>query len=75
MNKDFSDSGFQLEAFPMPCCKAVFNLDELRYEGPQAFGKFGLELKNPNVGLITPEQLAAMESALETRLRIVYMHL
>jgi hypothetical protein len=75
MNEDFAGDGFQLLARPMPCCGAVHNLNELTYEWPQAFGRFGLEAMNPNIGQLDPTSIAEFERILGTPIRVIYQHI
>lgn len=75
MSKDWSGECFLLQTFAMPCCNAPSNLNDLQYKWPPAFGRFGLELMNPNVGLVTPEARKIIEAALGISIRTVYMHL
>lgn len=32
-----------------PCCRATVSLNDLRYDWPQGFAKWGLELRNPGM--------------------------
>jgi hypothetical protein len=69
------DSGFRLDSHETPCCGKSFTLNELKYDMPQAFGMFGLELMNPNVGVLPGDTVARLESLLGSRVTIVYQHL
>ena len=75
MDSDYIPTGFQLERLMLPCCGATTTLNDLGYEWPQAFGKFGLRIMNANVGRIEPEVLNALESELSTRLRVIRTHI
>ncbi|SNT09294.1 hypothetical protein SAMN05421770_104129 [Granulicella rosea] len=72
---DQEESGFRLGVFRTPCCASDVTLNDLRYEWPQRFGMFGLEIQNPNVGLLAAGDVVALESAVGTFLRVVYRHL
>lgn len=74
MDADSKGDGFGLRPQVMPCCNWPYTLDRLNYEWPQAFGSFGLELVNPNVGILPAEAVAALETALGTSLRVIYAH-
>src|ERR1043166_3178744 len=65
--------GYQLEEYSMPCCREKFTLDDLDYEGAQAFGRFVLEVWNPGIDL-RDEDLKELENILGTELRVVYVH-
>jgi len=73
--RDHTESGFKLALYPTPCCGAAYTLNDLKYVWPQALGKFGLSAMNPNVGEIAAEACRKLESALGTRLRVIYQHL
>lgn len=75
MDADYGEAGFQLQTVSLPCCGAECTLADLRYEWPQAFGRFGLRIMNAAVGRIKPELLKELETALGTRLRVVYQHI
>jgi len=75
MDADFNGAGFRLRPHVVPCCNQSYNLDQLNYDWPQAFGRFGFEFMNPNVGILPAEAVAALETALGTSLRVIYAHL
>ena len=75
MDADFNGDGFRLRPHVVPCCNQSYNLDQLNYDWPQAFGRFGLEFMNPNVGILPAEAVSALETALGTSLRVIYAHL
>jgi hypothetical protein len=74
MDADYTEQGFQLQPQRMPCCKKPFALNQLNYDWPQAFGKFGLEILNPNVGSLPAGAAAPIETALGTPLKLIYSH-
>jgi len=75
MDADYAESGFRLEPTRTPCCGRSLTLNELRYDWPQAFGRFDLTVQNPNVGDVAADVLEALEAALGTRLRVIHQHL
>lgn len=75
MDADFNEHGFRLQPQTMPCCTRPFALNQLNYDWPQAFGKFGLELMNPNVDTMPADAVAPIEAALGTSLNVIYAHL
>ena len=74
MDADYNGNGFQLQPRSMPCCNRSYTLDQLKYDWPQAFGTFGLELRNPNVGSLPAHAVAVLETALGTSLKVIYAH-
>jgi hypothetical protein len=75
MDADSTGDRFRLRPQVMQCCNRSYTLDQLDYQWPQAFGKFGLELMNPNVGSVPAESVAALETVLGTSLRVIHAHL
>jgi hypothetical protein len=75
MSADYGEDGFILTAHEMPCCGTSATLNDLRYDWPQAFGTFALEVMNPNVAEPGPEVLRSLGSALGSPLRVVRQHL
>ena len=73
MHKDFAD-GFQLAEYSMPCCREKFTLNDLEYEGNQAFGMFALSAWNPRIDLKDKDR-EELERILGVELRVVYEHL
>lgn len=70
------DNGFRLAPITLPCCSAIRNLHELRYDWQQGFARFSLEAVNPNFGGIFPNyNLNALETILDCSLRVVYRHI
>lgn len=74
MEEDFDD-GFRLASWTLTCCAARFTLNDLIYEWPQAFGRFVLEVMNPNIGRLEDDHKREFEGILGTKLRVVYQHL
>ena len=74
MDADYDEQGFRLQPQTMPCCERSYALHEMTYDWPQAFGKFGLELRNPGVGSIPAESVGPFESALGTSLKVICAH-
>jgi len=75
MDDDHDGTGFQLAKYPAPCCGASIGLEELHYEWPQAFARFGIAAMNPNVAELSDEQRSEVERLLGTTLRTIYRHL
>jgi hypothetical protein len=75
MDADFDGQGFRLEPQAMPCCRRRFALNQLNYDWPQAFARFGLQLMNPNVGTLPADAVAQIEAALGTSVNVIYAHL
>jgi hypothetical protein len=66
-----AEVGFQLAAITLPCCGKVCTLNDLRYEVSGAFGRFALSVMNP-LDDVPPQAVRTLESALGTKLRVVY---
>lgn len=75
LSADTTDVGFALRRLAVPCCGRSYRLDELKYDWPQAFGRFGLRLMNPNAGKLDPDAIESLQDVLGTKLRIVHQHL
>jgi hypothetical protein len=75
MGDDHDGNGFQLAKYSAPCCGASVSLDDLRYEWPQAFARFGIDAMNPNIDELSDEQRSAFERILGTPLRTVHQHI
>ena len=69
-----AEVGFRLAPVLLPCCGKVCTLNDLRYEVSGAFGRFALNVMNPHEA-VPPEAVPILESALGTKLRIVYQHI
>lgn len=75
MDEDYSNSGFRLDRFHMPCCGSQKSLNELHYDWPQGFSRFSLEAMNPNIGMLDDAFRLEFERILGTKLRIIYRHI
>lgn len=69
------DAGCPLLPLELPCCHAMANLNELKYEWPQGFARFSLEAMNPGIPDLTVEQVEALESALGCKVRKILQHI
>ena len=74
MEEDYRD-GFILAKYAVPCCSARVTLHELDYQWPQGFGRFALEVMNPNIGKLDDKYKREFEEILGTKLRVIYQHL
>ena len=75
MEDDHNGHGFRLAQYSTPCCEASVSLNELRYDWPQAFARFGIDAMNPNIGQLPDEQRREFERILGTPIRIIYQHI
>lgn len=75
MDADHADDGFRLGPLAMPCCGRSFTLDELRYEWPQAFGRFALTVGRIGADALSAAELAGFERELGCALRVVRQRL
>jgi len=73
MDEDYG-GGFKLLKYPAPCCGSRHTLHELVYDWPQGFGRFAVDVMNPNVGKLTDEQVRELAQILGTPVRIIYQH-
>lgn len=71
MGADFDGGGFRLDATELPCCQATGTLNELRYDWPQAFGRFSISVRNPDIGSVPDTLLRAIEAELGCALIVV----
>jgi hypothetical protein len=74
MDQDFANGGFDLLSLTMPCCGKQFTLNDLRYDWPQAFGLFGLRIRNANVGHLPNETVGQFAALLGGSVRVVYSY-
>jgi hypothetical protein len=75
LSADTTGEGFALRPFAVPCCGRSCSLDQLKYDWPQAFGRFGLRLMNPDAGTLDPAAIESLQEVLGTKLRIIHQHL
>lgn len=47
MSQDYADGGFSLAQLCLPCCGGKATLNDLTYHFDQAFGCYGLEVREP----------------------------
>ena len=66
------DSGFADLSVTLPCCAAKSSLNDLRYEMPQAFARYVLEVVNPNVDDVPASLLGKLSQRLGSNLRVVW---
>ena len=74
MDEDYRE-GFKLTSYSTPCCGAKVTLHELDYEWPQGFGRFALDVMNPNIGKLDDKYKLEFEDILGTKLRVIYQHI
>jgi len=74
MNEEF-EVGVSLKELELPCCRAKRTLHDLRYEWPQGFARFSLEAMNPNLGRLSPDQVASFEAVLGCPVRVIYQRI
>jgi hypothetical protein len=75
MDVDYTGGGFALAPYSTPCCGAHRTLNDLIYEWPQCFGRFALDVMNPNIGKLDHEIVAEFEKILGERLHVIYQHI
>lgn len=72
--KGEAEAGFPLNQRMLPCCAASATLHDLKYDWPQGFARFSLEVMNAGIGDLSPEQLTSLEQALECPIRKILQH-
>lgn len=72
---DLVDGAFLLAERALPCCAGKATLNDLVYDWPQAFGRFGLRIMNPSRAAFSEEEVGLIQGALGCKVRIVYQHL
>lgn len=75
MDDDYRDGGFKLSSYSAPCCGDAVSLDQLKYDWPQAFARFGIDAMNPSIGDLNEDLRIEFERILETPLRVIYQHI
>jgi hypothetical protein len=77
-------TGFEDRTFVVPCCGATHPLEGLVYEWPVAFGRFSIDVLEPDSPAFTPgrpktpfesELLDSLRSALGTPVTAVWQHI
>jgi hypothetical protein len=75
MDEYFNGYSFLLEKFPLPCCKMEFNLNELVYIWEQGFGKYSIEILNPDIDRLSIENIDTFGNILKQQVKIIYRHI
>ena len=56
------------------CCDVTTSLNELRYDWPQGFARWWLEVMNPTADALSDSQLEAIGDAVGHPVRAIYAH-
>lgn len=72
MDDDYGNGAFKLNTYMVPCCGALLTLAQLKYEWPQGFARFSIDIMNPCIGELSEEQRHEFERILGTPLRVIY---
>jgi len=56
------------------CCDVTTNLNELRYDWPQGFARWWLEVMNPTAAPLSDAQIEAVGDAIGHPVRAIYAH-
>ena len=75
MDEDYDEGGFRLAPYELPCCHRSSNLNELRYDWPQAFGRFAISAMNPNIGRAPDSLRAAVAEKLGCTVATIHQHI
>ena len=67
-----AEVGFSSLITKAPCCGTTVQLSELNYGWPVAFGRFALEVLNPNASSLTHEQLTQLSALLGAQVVMVH---
>ncbi len=57
----------------LPCCGGNASLNDLRYEWPQGFARFAIDIRNPG-GELAVDQVARLGDVLGCALRLIRAH-
>ncbi|MER6084223.1 hypothetical protein [Streptomyces sp. NPDC001833] len=68
------DEGFTTLLGMVPCCGVQTSLNELVYDWPMGFARFGVEVLYPNRAWLTDEELVSLTTALGHPLRQSLSH-
>lgn len=71
---EHAEQGFRSLQVEVPCCKASLSLNDLQYGWPVAFGRFVLDVMNPNVASLGGG-IKHLQSTLGCEVREVQQHL
>ncbi len=74
MTSDMNGDGFMLQRYSLPCCRAEWTLNELKYEGPQGFSRWALRVRDPNASDVDAGTLNELERLLGCPVTVVYRH-
>lgn len=75
MDEDFDGAGFRLAEYDVPCCAASHTLNDLEYDWPQGFARFGIDAMNPGIGELGEAQRQELERILGLSLRAIHQHI
>ena len=66
-----ASTSFQELLVRTPCCDVTTSLNDLRYDWPQGFARWWLELMNPIGGALSDQQLELIAAALDHPVRTI----
>ena len=75
MDEDYDDGGFRLARYELPCRHRSSNLNELRYDWPQAFGRFAISAMNPNTWSAPDSLRAVVAEKLGCAVATIHQHI
>jgi len=77
MDTDFDATtrGFTLNRHETPCCQTQVTVNDLTYDWPQGFARFGFSAMNPDRDPLNPDEVARLETALGCPIRVIYRHI
>lgn len=71
MGRDYSENGFMMNRYPLPCCGRQYSLNDLVYEMPQGFSKYQIEVAGTDIPELTEDRIEKLEKTLKTKIRMI----
>lgn len=76
MSKDYGDGpGFDLSTRKLPCCGSIFTLNDLTYDMPQGFARFGASAMNCDRPKLTDKETQLLDTAIGAQVRVIYRYI
>ncbi len=76
MSADYGEGpGFDLASRELPYCGATSTLNDLTYDLPQGFSRFGVSAMNCDRGPLTAAEKRTLDVAIGTKVRVIYRYI
>ena len=76
MSADYGEGpGFDLAGRELACCGATSTLNDLTYDMPQGFARFGISAMNCDRGPLTVAEKRTLDAAIGTKVRVIYRYI